>query len=75
MWRLPVPIPPCTHPYKYRAVFAMGGQRMIGFDNERGKGDHCRIGGQERLYRFTGVDQLVEDFIAEVQRWRTERSE
>jgi len=75
VWRLPVPIPPCTHPYKYRAVFAMGGQRMIGFDNERGKGDHCHIGGQERLYRFTGVDQLVEDFIAEVQRWRTERSE
>jgi hypothetical protein len=75
VWRLPAPIPPCTHPYKYRAVLAMDGQRLLGFDNERGKGDHAHLGGQERPYRFIGVDQLIEDFIAEVQQWRAEDSE
>lgn len=39
---------------------------LIGFDNERGKGDHCHLHGQELPYNFTTVDALVEDFIAAV---------
>jgi len=43
------------------------GVRIVGFDNERGKGDHCHIDGKELPYAFTSVDQLLEDFIATVE--------
>ncbi|MEA1052192.1 DUF6516 family protein [Lamprobacter modestohalophilus] len=72
VWRLPAAVPPCIHRYKYRAVFVVNGERVIGFDNERGKGDHCHRQGQEQPYQFTGVDQLVEDLMTEVERWRSE---
>lgn len=44
------------HPFKDRGVLAVGGTRVIGFDNARGKGDHSHIQAQERPYRFTRVD-------------------
>jgi hypothetical protein len=66
VWRVPQPVPPTTHGYKYRAVYVLDGQRLVGFDNERGKGDHCHIDGLEFPYPFVSVDQLVEDFIAAV---------
>lgn len=70
VWRLPKPVPPCGHPFKYRLVFVVDGQRVIGFDNERGKGDHWHIDGVERPYAFVDVDRLIEEFIGEVERWR-----
>ena len=70
IWRLPEPVPPSGHCYKYRLVYMRNGRRLIGFDNERGKGDHCHIGGKEHPYRFSGPEQLIEDFIEEVQRCR-----
>ena len=66
VWRVPQPVPPTTHGYKYRAVYALGSVRVVGFDNERGKGDHCHLDGRELPYRFSSVEQLVEDFIAAV---------
>ena len=66
IWRVPQPVPPATHGYKYRAVYAVDGVRVVGVDNERGKGDHCQLDGQELPYHFSSVEQLVEDFIAAV---------
>ena len=66
VWRVPKPVPPTEHGYKYRAVYSLDGLRVVGFDNERGKGDHCHLDGIERPYRFVSVEQLVEDFIAAV---------
>lgn len=71
VWRVPQPVPPMSHGYKYRAVYAVNGVRVVGFDNERGKGDHCHLHGRERPYRFTTVDTLVEDFIAAVDAARS----
>ncbi len=71
VWRVPTPVPPTEHGFKYRAVYTVEGVRIVGFDNERGKGDHCHLDGQERPYRFTTVEQLVEDFIAAVSARRT----
>ena len=71
VWRLPQPVPPSVHGFKYRAVYAHSGARIVGFDNERGKGDHCHLHGQELPYHFTSVAQLVEDFIAAVDAART----
>ena len=67
IWKVPKPVPPTEHGYKYRAVYVVGGVRLVGFDNERGQGDHCHIGGKELPYVFTSVDQLLEDFIAAVE--------
>ena len=47
------------------------GERIVGFDNERGKGDHGHLDGQERPYAFVSLAQLLEDFIREVDRRRT----
>jgi hypothetical protein len=67
IWKVPKPLPPTEHGYKYRAVYVVDGVRIVGFDNERGKGDHCHIDGKELPYAFTGIDQLLEDFIATVE--------
>jgi hypothetical protein len=66
VWKVPAPVPPTEHGYKYRAVYVVDGIRVVGFDNERGKGDHCHLDGMEAPYAFTGVEQLIEDFIAAV---------
>ena len=66
IWKVPEPVPPTEHGYKYRAVYVVNCVRVVGFDNERGKGDHCHLDGTELPYAFTGVDQLIEDFIAAV---------
>ena len=66
IWRVPNPVPPADHGYKHSAVYVVDGVRDVGFDNERGKGDHCYLDGHEIPYAFTGVDQLIEDFIAAV---------
>ena len=66
VWRVPTPVPPSLHPFKYRAAYIVAGARVVGFDNERGKGDHMHVDGRELPYTFTTVDRLVEDFIAAV---------
>jgi len=40
VWEVPDPVPLSEHRYKYRLVFIVEGQRIVGYDNERGKGDH-----------------------------------
>jgi hypothetical protein len=71
VWRVPAPVPPSGHTFKYRLVFLVGGRRVIGYDNERGKGDHVHIGDTERPYAFVDVDGLIDDFIAEVDKWHS----
>ena len=66
IWKVPKPVPPTDQGYKYSAVYVVDGVRIVGFDNERGKGDHCHLDGGEVPYAFNGLDQLIEDFIAAV---------
>jgi len=40
---------------------------MVGYDNERGKGDHRHRGGRETPYRFVDVPTLIRDFIKDVE--------
>jgi len=46
----------------------LNGERLVSFDNERGKGDHKHLDEKESAYRFVSIDQLLDDFIAEVER-------
>ncbi len=73
IWRVPEPVHPCTHPFKYSFAFVVDGKRVIAFDNERGKGDHSHIAGQESPYRFEGLEKLADDFIVEVEKWKNAR--
>jgi hypothetical protein len=70
VWKVPEPVPPSPHTFKYRLYYGIRGERIVGFDNGRGKGDHCHLDGREQPYRFVGVEQLIEDFITEVERRR-----
>jgi len=59
--------PPTTHGYKYRLFFGRAGQRLVGFDNERGKGDHKHLAGAELPYVFVSIAQLLQDFRKEIE--------
>ncbi|SFM54481.1 toxin-antitoxin system TumE family protein [Methylobacterium pseudosasicola] len=75
VWRVPKPVPPTEHGFKYRLVYVVNGVRVIGFDNERGKGDHRHDQDAEAPYRFVGVDQLLADFVEAVEAWRRDHGE
>ena len=62
IWLVPEPVPPATHRFKYSLVYVVQGVRVIGFDNERGKGDHRHLHGTETPYDFQGVAKLLADF-------------
>jgi len=72
IWRVPQPVTPCTHLFKYSLVLIVNDERVIGFDNERGKGDHYHKYDNEMPYSFTGLEQLADDFIKEVEKWKIE---
>jgi hypothetical protein len=68
VWRVPEPVLPSQHRFKYRLAFVREGIRVVGYDNERGKGDHKHLGGRERTYRFVDVDTLLRDFLRDVEK-------
>jgi hypothetical protein len=70
IWRLPRPLPPSTHDFKFRLYFGCGGIDRVRYDNERGKGDHRHVNGQELSYEFESVDRLLDDFERDVDNWR-----
>jgi len=48
--------------------FTVGqGVREVGYDNERGKGDHRHLRGVESGYVFSTVEQLVADSWSDVR--------
>jgi hypothetical protein len=66
VWQVPEPVPPTTHGFKYRLVYVVDGQRVVGYDNERGKGDHRHVHGRQSAYRFVDVETLLNDFWSDV---------
>jgi Family of unknown function (DUF6516) len=70
IWRLPEANDERPHGIKYSLYFGKDGERIVGYDNERGKGDHRHIRGSEVPYAFAGVEQLMADFLADVEKER-----
>jgi Family of unknown function (DUF6516) len=70
IWELPEPLPPSQHSFKYRLFYGRPGEDRIRFDNERGKGDHRHVNGEEVVYIFESLDKLLDDFDRDVQDWR-----
>ena len=58
--------------FKYSLFYGKEGQRIVGYDNERGKGDHRHFGNREEKYSFSTIDQMMRDFFADVRRARGE---
>lgn len=73
IWRVPRPVAGSRHAFKYRLCFGRGGRRVVGYDNERGKGDHRHRDGHESTYLFTSPESLIADFLADVEDSRSKR--
>ena len=71
IWRVPAPVLKSEHVIKYRLFYGKHLERIVGFDNERGKGDHKHIKGTEFPYLFESVEKLINDFMIEVRKLRS----
>lgn len=67
IWQLQQNVTPSKHGLKYSLVYIVDGARIVGYDNERGKGDHRHCGNSEFPYIFTTIEQLLTDFRKDVQ--------
>lgn len=67
LWRVPRPVEGSDHRFKYHLYFGKDGRRIVGYDNERNKGDHRHFRGRETVYNFTTPEQLMADFLADVE--------
>lgn len=72
VWRLPQPLAPCRHRFKYRLAYVVAGRCVLRYDNESGKGDHRHVGKKESPYPFTTPERLLADFQSDIERWNRE---
>jgi hypothetical protein len=74
IWQLPKQSSERPHGLKYSLFYGRDGLRIVGYDNERGKGDHKHLGEVESRYKFVSVEKLVADFLTDVERATHERN-
>jgi hypothetical protein len=72
IWQLPKADEERKHGLKYSLFYGKDGNRLIGYDNEKGKGDHRHYGENEESYIFETLEKLVSDFIDDVNELRGE---
>ena len=70
IWRLPQADSERPQGLKYSLFYGYPELCLVRYDNERGKGDHRHEDGQETPYRFISVEQLIQDFKADIERLR-----
>lgn len=68
VWRLPMPTEERPHGLKYSLFFGRIGERVIGYDNEAGKGDHRHYRDREESYVFVSLEQMIRDFQADIRK-------
>ena len=66
VWELDKPVTGSAHRFKYRLFYGLPGHRLVGYDNERGKGDHRHAGRREERYVFVSLERLLDDFFTDV---------
>jgi hypothetical protein len=71
IWRLPEYDAERPHGLKYSLFYGRSGERIVGYDNERGKGDHRHYRDREEPYLFSTVERMVADFLDDVERERS----
>ncbi|HEY5996640.1 MAG TPA: DUF6516 family protein [Candidatus Deferrimicrobiaceae bacterium] len=74
VWRVAnPPVRGSAYAFKYRLALVVGGECVVRFDNESGKGDHRHLREKEFPYEFSSPDRLLSDFWREVDEWRKSR--
>jgi len=73
VWKVPEPVPGCSHEFKYRLALVAEGVCILRYDNESGKGDHKHIEEVEIAYQFTSLDNLQMDFWNDVKTLRAKQ--
>ena len=68
VWRLPEATKERPHGLRYRLFFGRPGERIVGYDNEAGKGDHRHYRDREERYSFTTLESLFADFWDDVRK-------
>ncbi|MDZ7842941.1 MAG: DUF6516 family protein [Gammaproteobacteria bacterium] len=71
IWRVPKPVPGSAHHYKYRLFYGYPDRRIVGYDNERLKGDHRHLGDVEEPCRLSSVEGLIHDFLTDIFKKRS----
>ena len=66
IYAVPTPVPGSKHRLKYSLFYGKDGKRLICYDNEKPKGDHRHYGSREMTYKFSTVERLISDFLADV---------
>lgn len=67
IWEVDPAVLGSQHNYKYSMAYIVDGVCVMRYDNERGKGDHKHIGSQETSTSFSTIEQLITDFLADVE--------
>lgn len=75
IWQLPRATQERPHGLKYSLFYGGYDGRIVGYDNESGKGDHKHIRNMETRYKWIDVETMVSDFLADVERIRNEHNE
>src|SRR5262249_52533341 len=70
LWLVPEQVRGSQHSFRYRLFYGRPGELEVLYDNEPGKGDHRHRGDHEEPYHFTTPEQLIRDFLDDVQRAR-----
>lgn len=73
VWDVPMPVVGSARHFKFRCFYGYPGRRLVGYDNERPKGDHRHYERREEPYPFERLEKLIEDFFQDVQTRRTDR--
>jgi len=67
IWQLNQPLEGSNHSYKYRLAYVVDERCVLRYDNELGKGNHCHVGNIEVPYQFKSIEQLIDDFFAQIK--------
>jgi hypothetical protein len=55
------------HGLRYSFAYIVKGERLIGYDNAEGKGDHRHVKGKESAYSFKSLKKLWADFFKDIE--------
>jgi hypothetical protein len=55
------------HGLRYSFAYIVEGERILGYDNAEGKGDHRHVRGKELAYPFKSLKKLWTDFMKDVE--------
>jgi hypothetical protein len=67
-WQLPYTTDERPHRLKYSLFYGGKGERIVGYDNEAGKGNHRHYRDREEPYSFTTMETLIADFWDDVKK-------